>query len=637
MCDMAQKNESDGELSREMQLAWQFVEQTGTSVFLTGKAGTGKTTFLRYVKEHTSKTCVVTAPTGVAAINARGVTLHSFFQLPPTLFVPGATVKSNFRFSRNKLRIIRALDLLIIDEISMVRSDLLDAVDDTLRRLRRNPQPFGGVQLLMIGDLQQLAPVVTARDEELMQHYYSTPYFFGSRALAKINYVTVGLTKVFRQQNREFVSLLNHVRDGRLTGDDMRRLSTLFRPDFAPEPDQGYIRLTTHNRLADSYNDRQLAALPGKSSVYAGSITGDFPESFYPTDANLVLKKGAQVMFIRNDSSDEHRYYNGKIGVITNLTASSVRVRCIDDGTEVEVEKATWENTRYEINEADNSVKTIVDGTFSQIPLRLAWAITIHKSQGLTFNKAVIDAGRAFAPGQVYVALSRCRTLEGVVLATPLREAVMTPDRNVLDFISARTIQAAKDVSLINVTRALYRQRLLDRLFDFSRIGSALYSLRSFAGERLGKAGVSVAACIEESYREMQRDITDVAQRWRSAIANITDEVLESAAFQERYDKSIDYFRNRMVFTILEPLQALEKVKPSATLLAARWKELYEEFTGSVSEKMFLLKSMQGKPFTTDLFLKNRSKAVIESGSKKNAQKVKVSARKRPKRGQGSR
>lgn len=637
MCNMAQKNESDGELSREMQLAWQFVEQTGTSVFLTGKAGTGKTTFLRYVKEHTSKTCVVTAPTGVAAINARGVTLHSFFQLPPTLFVPGATVKSNFRFSRNKLRIIRALDLLIIDEISMVRSDLLDAVDDTLRRLRRNPQPFGGVQLLMIGDLQQLAPVVTARDEELMQHYYSTPYFSGSRALAKINYVTVGLTKVFRQQNREFVSLLNHVRDGRLTGDDMRRLSTLFRPDFAPEPDQGYIRLTTHNRLADSYNDRQLAALPGKSSVYAGSITGDFPESFYPTDANLVLKKGAQVMFIRNDSSDEHRYYNGKIGVITNLTASSVRVRCIDDGTEVEVEKATWENTRYEINEADNSVKTIVDGTFSQIPLRLAWAITIHKSQGLTFNKAVIDAGRAFAPGQVYVALSRCRTLEGVVLATPLREAVMTPDRNVLDFISARTIQAAKDVSLINVTRALYRQRLLDRLFDFSRIGSALYSLRSFAGERLGKAGVSVAACIEESYREMQRYITDVAQRWRSAIANITDEVLESAAFQERYDKSIDYFRNRMVFTILEPLQALEKVKPSATLLAARWKELYEEFTGSVSEKMFLLKSMQGKPFTTDLFLKNRSKAVIESGSKKNAQKVKVSARKRQKRGQDSR
>lgn len=380
-----------------------------------------------------------------------------------------------------------------------------------------------------------------------------------------------------------------------------------------------------------------MAALPGKSSVYAGSITGDFPESFYPTDANLVLKKGAQVMFIRNDSSDEHRYYNGKIGVITNLTASSVRVRCIDDGTEVEVEKATWENTRYEINEADNSVKTIVDGTFSQIPLRLAWAITIHKSQGLTFNKAVIDAGRAFAPGQVYVALSRCRTLEGVVLATPLREAVMTPDRNVLDFISTRTIQAAKDVSLINVTRALYRQRLLDRLFDFSRIGSALYSLRSFAGERLGKAGVSVAACIEESYREMQRYITDVAQRWRSAIANITDEVLESAAFQERYDKSIDYFRNRMVFTILEPLQALEKVKPSATLLAARWKELYEEFTGSVSEKMFLLKSMQGKPFTTDLFLKNRSKAVIESGSKKNAQKVKVSARKRPKRGQDSR
>lgn len=230
-----------------------------------------------------------------------------------------------------------------------------------------------------------------------------------------------------------------------------------------------------------------MAALPGKSSVYAGSITGDFPESFYPTDANLVLKKGAQVMFIRNDSSDEHRYYNGKIGVITNLTASSVRVRCIDDGTEVEVEKATWENTRYEINEADNSVKTIVDGTFSQIPLRLAWAITIHKSQGLTFNKAVIDAGRAFAPGQVYVALSRCRTLEGVVLATPLREAVMTPDRNVLDFISARTIQAAKDVSLINVTRALYRQRLLDRLFDFSRIGSALYSLRSLPAKGWAK------------------------------------------------------------------------------------------------------------------------------------------------------
>ncbi len=624
--------EAEIRLNEEMLAAWDFIENTGTSVFLTGKAGTGKTTLLRYVREHTAKTCVVTAPTGVAAINAGGVTLHSFFQLPLTPYVPGTQVKSNFRFSREKLRIIRALDLLIIDEVSMVRSDLLDAVDATLRRLRRSVEPFGGVQLLLIGDLQQLAPVVTPRDDDMLRGHYTTPYFFGSQALGRTSYVTVGLRHVFRQQNPEFVSLLNHVRDNRLTHDDRQRLASLCRPGFEPGPDEGYIRLTTHNRQADSYNQQRLESLQAKAFTYSAHVDRDFPESFFPTDERLTLKVGAQVMFIKNDSGMEHRYYNGKIGRVTYLDRDTVRVTCLDDGIEVDVEPAVWENTRYEVDEKTNTVEPKVEGTFSQLPLRLAWAITIHKSQGLTFNRAVIDAGQAFAPGQVYVALSRCRTLDGLVLATPLHGSMLTGDPEVLHYISGQTAAAQRSLEALALVRSQYRRTLLRELFDFSGIGGSLYRLRTFAGERLGKGGMALASAMSAAEGDMQSDITDIALRWQAQIAAMSDTDIDSESIRTRIDGACKYFRSKLATDLVGPLDILEQVKPGARLNAERWKELYADYRQALGEKMLVLEAMLGKPFNTGTYLTARRQAVLEAGSHKKARKVKVSVKKRPKK-----
>ena len=309
-----------------MRTAWDFVEHTGHSIFLTGKAGTGKTTFLKTLVERSTKRMVVVAPTGVAAINAGGVTIHSFFQIPLTPFVPGAQMKNRFDFSKEKRKIIASLDLLVIDEISMVRSDLLDAIDAVLRRFRDRYKPFGGLQLLMIGDLQQLTPVVTPDEEAILKPYYDTPYFFGSKALAETNYVTIQLEKVYRQQDPTFVNILNHVREGQPTADDLAKLNSRYLPLFRPQPEEGYIRLSTHNYMANRYNEQELQRLQTPAVSYRATVEGNFPEYAYPTHLELTLKVGAQVMFIRNDNSGEQRYFNGRIGRVTYAAANSLRV-----------------------------------------------------------------------------------------------------------------------------------------------------------------------------------------------------------------------------------------------------------------------------------------------------------------------
>ena len=377
--------------------AWEFVEKTGKSVFLTGKAGTGKTTFLRKVVEESRKRVVVVAPTGIAAINAGGVTIHSFFQLPLHPFIPGAKIESKFAFSKEKRSIIKTMDLLIIDEISMVRSDLLEAVDSVLRRFRNRFKPFGGVQLLMIGDLQQLTPVITDEEFQLLAPYYSSPYFFGSRALSQIDYVTIELKEVYRQQDEAFISILNSVRCGRPSPDVIRALNQRYDPNFIPSSDEGYIRLTTHNNIANSYNEQQLDMIDEPIHCFDAVIDGNFPEYSYPTEARLELKVGAQVMFVKNDPSAERRYFNGKIGVVTDFYEEYILVQCPGDDEKIAVEPLEWENCRYVINEQTQEMETEVVGIFKQYPLRLAWAITIHKSQGLTFDKAIIDAASSFA------------------------------------------------------------------------------------------------------------------------------------------------------------------------------------------------------------------------------------------------
>ena len=421
-------------------MAERYVNCTGRSVFLTGKAGTGKTTFLKYIARSTMKRFVILAPTGVAAINAGGSTIHSFFQLPLCPYLPDVTelvteyqTPEKFRSLRKeRQKIIRTLDLLIIDEISMVRADILDAVDMTLRRYRHNDLPFGGVQLLMIGDAQQLSPVVKEDERRYMQQVYPSPYFFHSKALQKLSYVTIELQKVYRQKDKEFLDILNAVRENRVTYSVLDALNSRL---HAYEDDGETIRLTTHNAQADGINSVKLDALPGEAYHFEADVEGEFPENIFPADHVLSLKEGAQVMFVRNDT--EGQYYNGKIGKVVSIKPNGVvEVECAEGVDTVWVSPVEWENIQYELNE-EGEIMPVVVGKFRQLPLRIAWAITIHKSQGLTFDRVIIDASAAFAFGQVYVALSRCRSLEGISLESPVRLSGICSDMHVADFNSA--------------------------------------------------------------------------------------------------------------------------------------------------------------------------------------------------------
>ncbi len=464
--------------NHELQLAHDFIRDTGCNLFLTGKAGTGKTTFLRSLAEKTPKRMIVTAPTGVAAINAGGVTLHSFFQLPFGPYVPGSEgYESNrqrhFRFSKEKKRIIKSLDLLVIDEISMVRADLLDAVDATLRRHRLSSEPFGGVQLLMIGDLHQLSPVAKQEEWRLLQNYYDSVYFFSSRALEQTKLVTIELKRIYRQSDGRFIKILNQVRDNRLDETTQEALNSRYIPNYEPKDNDGCITLTTHNASADSINLRKLEGLDGKQWSFTAEIEGDFPEHTYPTADNLQLKEGAQVMFIRNDPSSDKRYFNGKIGAVTRISQTRICVLCPGEQKPIEVEPLSWENIKYTFNDSSKEIEEETIGSFTQYPLKPAWAITIHKSQGLTFDRAVIDAKAAFTHGQIYVALSRCRTLEGLVLSSPISASTCQPDEALLHF-DQHGRQNLPSADLLQEEKKDYQQKLLLDCFDFSVLRNRL-------------------------------------------------------------------------------------------------------------------------------------------------------------------
>ena len=414
----------------ELNVARFIVEKTDMSLFLTGKAGTGKTTFLRDVVRHTKKKCIVLAPTGIAAVNAGAMTIHSFFQFGLGPFVKGVVEpKSDFRINKSKLELIRNLQLLIIDEVSMVRADLMDHIDVELRRIRRNSKPFGGVQLLMIGDLQQLPPIAHGGEDELLRQYYKTLYFFSSTALKSMKYSCIELKTVYRQTDGHFINILNHARECTLTNQDISDLNTRYIPDFSPRPEDGYIRLMTHNRQVDYINAAEMAKLDSHPFTFEAAVTGTFPEESYPTANSLTLKKGAQVMFIKNDP--ERRFINGTLGEIRSIDKNSIAVRLAESGKTIEVEPMEWQNIRYQFDDETKEISSKQIGRFKQYPLKAAWAITVHKSQGLTFDKAIIDVHAAFSPGQAYVALSRCRTLEGLVLSSPVSASVFMKDKAV--------------------------------------------------------------------------------------------------------------------------------------------------------------------------------------------------------------
>lgn len=599
--------------NNELKTAWEFVEKTGKSVFLTGKAGTGKTTFLKRVVEESRKRVVVVAPTGIAAINAGGVTIHSFFQLPLHPFIPGAKLESKFAFSKEKRSIIKTMDVLVIDEISMVRSDLLDAVDSVLRRFRNRFKPFGGVQLLMIGDLQQLTPVMTDEDFQLLAPYYPTPYFFGSRALSQIDYVTIELKQVYRQQDEEFISILNSVRSGRPSPDVIKALNNRYDPRFTPSADEGYIRLTTHNHIANSYNEQQLGLIDEPVHCFDAVIDGNFPDYAYPTEARLELKAGAQVMFVKNDPSSERRYFNGKIGVVTDFYEEYILVQCPGEDEKIAVEPLEWENCRYVINEQTQEMETEVVGIFKQYPLRLAWAITIHKSQGLTFDRAIIDAAASFASGQVYVALSRCRTLEGMVLATPLRQDAVMTDLRVEDYIDGQEEAAQRSVARLDSIKEEYYKELLGELFDFTALASLQKRMLGISTEFPSGSVVGLAQKHNDILNSLNDKVVPVGAKWQRLIMQKPYEDVSSPEFSARIKNGCSYFLSELEDMYGEFLANTKDIKAENKELVKRYGNIWNDLDMELSSIMILLKAMSVVPFSTEAYQRERQIAVFEA------------------------
>jgi hypothetical protein len=586
------------------------------------------------VFERSKKRPIVVAPTGVAAINAGGVTIHSFFQLPFSPYVPGAKVESKFDFGREKRKIIASIDLLIIDEISMVRADLLDAIDAVLRRFRDHYQPFGGVQLLMIGDLAQLTPVVTPEDERLLKPYYDTPYFFGSKALQQINYVTIQLSHIYRQQDSSFVEILNQIREGKPSAQALERLNSRCQPTFIPRPEEPYIRLTTHNNLANFYNESELQKLTGRQYMFRAEIKGTFPDYSYPTAETLVLKQGAQVMFVKNDPSGDHLYYNGLIGRVDYVDEKRIVVSCEGCGEAIEVEPLEWENTRYTLNEETREIDTEVQGTFKQYPLRLAWAITIHKSQGLTFDRAIIDANQSFAPGQVYVALSRCRTLEGLVLAAPISTRAIINDERVDTYIEQQETDAERSIAQLPTLRQEYERFLLLQLFDFRPLLYQQETMVRLFAEYFYHSHASLKQLQDQTLQSVRQRIIDIAEKWQQKIQSLTIDELHAPDFLERVKRSAEYFTNTLNDILTKPINLTAKVETNNKQAQKRLSNALPELRQTWIARRYLLTKISENGFSVNVYLREKQLSMLdaidtETSARKDATKAKRKSRKK--------
>ena len=599
----------------ELELALQFIEKTDRNLFITGKAGTGKTTFLHQIKKKSLKRMVIVAPTGVAAINAKGVTIHSFFQMPFGPILPNQianTSNAQRKFSKTKIDIIKSLDLVIIDEISMVRADLLDGIDQVMRRYKNRNKVFGGAQILMIGDLQQLAPVVRPNEWSLLQSHYNTIYFFSSKAYQEANVVSIELKHIYRQKNEDFIKILNEIRTDTLSDMSAKILNKNYNPSFSPTKEEGYITLTTHNNRANLINESELNKLKIKSSFFKAEISGKFSENAYPNAERLELKVGAQVMFIKNDSSTDKRYYNGKIGIITAISKESVTVKCANEIDEIVTEKETWSNINYSINEETKAIKEEMIGAFSQIPLRLAWAITIHKSQGLTFEKAIIDAEASFAHGQTYVALSRCTSLEGLVLKTPITSSAIIND-NTVSIFNESVEENHPDESILNESEKHFQLNLISEILDYqpllypiTRLIDVFYNNRT-----------SIKGDVIDHLQTIKDDgivaLMKISNGFKNQLNTLSeDNVLpeNSSQIQERFIKAITYFLNTTKNSIQKPLDTIT-FSTDNKAVKKDFSKQFDSLQEKLEEKLFALQKMT-KGFKVQEYLQVRANAVLQ-------------------------
>ncbi|HLV32160.1 MAG TPA: helix-turn-helix domain-containing protein [Chitinispirillaceae bacterium] len=607
----------------ELKLASDFLLNTSENIFLTGKAGTGKTTFLQTLRKTCPKRMVVLSPTGVAAINAGGVTIHSFFQMPFGPWLPDGRTFSDgdfrkglnlrfHKFSREKRNIIRSLDLIVIDEISMVRADLLDGIDELLRRFRDKSKPFGGAQMLLIGDIQQLAPVVKNDEWEILKNYYDNPWFFSSKALEESNYLTIELKRVYRQKDQEFIDILNKIRHSDKDPAVIEKLNERYDRD-AYSDTRGAIILTTHNSQAKQINDNKLNNLPGKFFTFSATIEKDFPEYYYPTDVRLKLKTGAQVMFVKNDSSPEKRYFNGKIGVIESIEDDIIIVKCPDDDAAIRVGPEIWQNAKYSLDKDTNEIVETIIGTFQQYPLKTAWAITIHKSQGLTFEKVIIDAANAFAHGQVYVALSRCKTLDGLTLSSPIGSRALISNSSVNQFTKGIADNQPDEKDLKKATISYQHSLILD-LFNFLPLKRSINGFMNLIVQN----NIRLPSVLFESFRkklsEMETDIFVIERKFITQIDSLflqNTDIRQNISLQDRIRKAVPYFLEKVQLHINSFLKSASQIdydnKESKKALTVCLRRIEEQ----LHIKTATLQSCSDG-FTVKRYLEARSKSAIE-------------------------
>jgi hypothetical protein len=606
-------------------LASDLVNHTSRNIFLTGKAGTGKTTFLRHIRENSPKQMAVVAPTGVAAINAGGVTIHSFFQLPLSPFIPEATgfrpaeeattkhsLLSRLRLNSERRKIMQELELLIIDEISMVRCDVLDAIDLVLRHVRYRPaEKFGGVQVLFIGDMFQLPPVVKEQEWDLLRTCYSSPYFFDSHVMRDDPPVYIEFTKIYRQTEERFIHLLNKVRNNEMDEEHLLALHDRYAPEFFGGRSEGYILLTTHNEKAKAINAQGLEKLPGKLFSYKAEVENEFPSTGFPAEEFLQLKIGAQVMFIKNDTDKTRRYYNGKIGAVTRLEYDRIFVQCKDEADPIEVAIEKWENIRYTLDKSTRQLNEEVLGSFSQYPLRLAWAITIHKSQGLTFDKAVIDAGKAFAPGQVYVALSRCTNLEGMVLHSRIQPNSLYADDRIVRFTKNMLPPELLHEELAAAKKA-YQEKIFSSLFDFRKQVAVMKELQAYLLQHTGSFNEEVYPWAESLLTKLEA-LQSTAEKFHlqlKKLFTLTEKAEDNVELQDRLKAAGGWFVNEIKSVIEHILQS--PAITDSSLHAKEYNEWLREIYMQLAQQNFLLQGFGGT-FNMENFHRRKKSFVAPS------------------------